>query len=82
MRLHRKVYLWWGTWWAVQLTLMADEWSAGVRINLPRPMLDIYFGPLTISFGRHAVYTDPRTREWDSCRGMLFESDPVKARVL
>ena len=82
MRLHRKVWLWWGRWWAVQLTLMADEWSAGVRLNVPRPMLDIYLGPLTIAFGRHAVYTDPRTREWDSCRGLLFEGDPVRARVL
>jgi hypothetical protein len=67
---------------------MVDEWSAGMRINLRRPLLDIYLGGLTIAFGRHAVYTDPRTREWDSCRGMLFPDDPrfpldaVRARVL
>lgn len=88
MRLHKKVWLWWGKWWAVQFTAMSDEWSAGVRVNVRRPLLDLYFGPLTIAFGRHAVYTDPRTRTWDSCRGMLFQDDPrfpldeKEARVL
>jgi len=88
MRLHRKVFLWWGKWWAVQLTLMWDEWSLGIRANVKRPMIDFYLGGLTISFGRHAVYTDPRTRTWDSCRGMLFPDDPrwpldeKEARVL
>jgi hypothetical protein len=88
MRLHKKIHLWWGTWWAVQLVLVADEMSAGVRINIRRPLLDVYLGPLTIAIGRHAVYTDPRTRTWDSCRGMLFPDDPhhpldaVSARML
>ncbi len=88
MRLHRKVWLWWGRWWAVQFTRMADEASLGVRVNFRRPLLDLYFGPLTVAFGRHAVYTDPRTRHWDSCRGMLFPDDPhwpldpKEARVL
>lgn len=88
MRLHKKVFLWWGKWWAVQLTLMLDEWSLGVRLNVKRPLLDLYFGGLTIAFGKHAVYTDPRTRTWDSCRGMLFPDHPQfpldekEARVL
>jgi hypothetical protein len=84
-RIHRKVWLWWGRWWAVQLVRQWDEWSLGVRLNLRRPMLDCYAGPLTIAFGRHAVYTDPRTRTWESCRGMLFPDDPyhpIDARVL
>jgi hypothetical protein len=76
MRIHRKVWLWWGKHWAVQLTLLHDgEVSLGVRLNYLRPLLDLYFGPLTVALGRHAVYTDPRTRHWDSCRGMLFPDD-------
>lgn len=88
MRLHKKVYLWWGAWWAVQWVPVADEISLGWRLNRRRPLLDVYLGPLTIAVGRHAVYTDPRTRTWDSCRGMLFPDDPhhpldaVSARVL
>lgn len=82
MRLHKKVWLWWGKRWAIQFTAMWDEWSLGIRLNVRRPLLDLYFGGLTIAFGKHAVYTDPRTAQWDSCRGMLIEADPVKARVL
>jgi len=72
MRLHKKVWLWWGRWWAVQFTNEWFEIAPGIRVNFKRPMVDIYTGPLTIAFGRHAVYTDPRTRTWDSCRGMIF----------
>jgi hypothetical protein len=67
---------------------MWDEWSLGLRLNVRRPLLDLYFGGLTVAFGKHAVYTDPRTRHWDSCRGFLFADDarfpldPVSARVL
>jgi hypothetical protein len=76
MRIHRKVWLWWGKHWAVQLTLLHDgEISHGWRLNYRRPLFDLYLGPLTIALGRHAVYTDPRTRNWDSCRGMLFPDD-------
>ena len=88
MRIHRKVWLWWGCWWAVQFPAMIKEASLGVRINFKRPLLDIYCGPLTVAFGKHAVYTDPRTRTWDSCRGMLFPNsayfplDEVEARIL
>lgn len=72
MRIHKKIWLWWNKWYAIQFTNMWDEYSLGVRINTKRPMIDFYFGGLTISLGKHAVYTDPRTRHWDSCRGMLF----------
>jgi hypothetical protein len=83
--IHRKVWLWWGPWWAVQWVHMWDEASLGIRFNWQRPLLDLYFGPLTIAFGKHVVYTDPRTAQWDSCRGMLFPDDqhhPLDARVL
>lgn len=88
MRIHRKVWLWWGRWWAIQWVWLHDEVSLGVRCNWRRPLVDVYCGPLTIAVGRHAVYTDPRTRTWDSCRGMLFPDsghfplDAVEARVL
>jgi hypothetical protein len=90
MRLHRKVWLWWGRWWAVQFDRsgLSHEFPVGLRPDWGRPMVDFYVGPFTIAFGRHAVYTDPRTRHWDSCRGMLFPDDahwpldPVEARVL
>lgn len=78
MRLHKKIWLWWGKWWAVQFSMLDDGecFVFGIRHNCKRPLLDIYLGShLTISFGRHAVYTDPRTRHWDSCRGMLFPDD-------
>ena len=87
-RMHRKVWLYWGRWWAVQWMGLWDEASLGIRLNWRRPLLDLYGGPLTIAFGRHAVYTDPRTRHWDSCRGMLFPDDrcapldAIDARVL
>lgn len=87
MRVHRKVWLWWGKWWALQFANQWEEFPVGLRPHWRRPMLDIYFGPLTLALGRHAVYTDPRTREWDSCRGMLMGDDPrfdsgTRARVL
>lgn len=91
MRIHHRVWLWWGRWWAVQFVALWDEVALGMRCNLRRPVLDLYLGPLTIAVGRHAVYTDERARYRDSCRGMLFHDDPhwplpdadaVKARIL
>ena len=88
MRLHRKVWLWCGRWWAVQRDLSGHEITLGGRLNWRRPLFDLYVGPWTFAVGRHAVYTDPRTRHWDSCRGMLFPDDahwpldPVEARGL
>ena len=88
MRMHHRVWLFWGKWWAVQFVALWDEVSLGIRFNMRRPVVDLYIGPLTIALGKHAVYTDPRTRTWDACRGMLFPDDayfpldPVEARVL
>lgn len=70
-RHHRKVMLAWGAWWAVQLYLF-PQLSLGLRLELKRPMLDVYLGPLTIAFGRHPILTDERVRYADSCRGFLF----------
>lgn len=89
--IHRKVWLAWNRWGAVQFARQWDELSCGVRLNWKRPLLDLYLGPLTLAVGKHAVYSDPRTRTNDSCRGMLFpddhrwplnEADAVKARIL
>jgi hypothetical protein len=75
LRSHRKVFLWWSSWWAAQLVLM-PELSLGIRLEPRRPMLDLYLGPLTLAIGRHPVLTDERTRHMDSCRGFLFADEP------
>jgi len=85
MRIHKKVWIWWSKWWAIQYAHFWNEFPVGIRPNWQRPMLDLYIGPLTVSIGKHAVYTDPRTRHWDSCRGLLFHDDPnhpIDPRVL
>lgn len=88
--IHKKVYLAWSKWIAFQFARQWDEMSLGVRVNWRRPLIDIYCGPMTLAIGRHAVYTDPRTRTWDGCRGFImpdnpqfpFAGDTVEARIL
>lgn len=76
MRVHRKVWLWWGKWWAVQVQLPVTL-SLGVRLEFSRPMLDFYVASLTLSIGRHPAITDESVRHSDSCRGFLFTDDEV-----
>jgi hypothetical protein len=78
--LHRKVTVWYGEWWAVQLVRML-EISLGFRVEPRRRFVDIYLGPITIAIGHHAVLTDPRLKGFDSCRGFLF-ADAEEARVI
>lgn len=70
-RLHRKVFLWWTDYFAVQFVAV-PEFSIGIHLEPARPLLDIFIGPLTIAFGKHPALTDPRTRERHSCRGFLI----------
>ena len=81
LRLHRKVFIWYGRWWAIQFVRMWDEFGFGIRPIFRRKLLDIYLGPITIAFGKHPVLTDPRTRQRDCCRGFVFEDDEV-AKIL
>jgi hypothetical protein len=77
-RLHRKVYLWWGRWWAVQVVTMFEV-ALGVAFHWRRPMLDIYLGPLTIALGRNAVLTDQHDRLRGRCRGFIIAGGPDEA---
>lgn len=70
-RIHRKVWLAWGRWWAVQVYLF-PQFSLGVRFET-RPLLDIYVGPVTLALGRHPLVTDQYARFADSCRGFVFD---------
>lgn len=76
MRLHRKVWVWWGQWWAVQIQLPVTV-ALGIRVEWLRPMIDLYVGPVTIAIGRHPILTDQRVRHADSCRGFLFSDSEL-----
>lgn len=73
---HRKVMLWWGRWWAVQLYL---DWyiSVGLHIDFRRRYLDIHFLLLIFSVGDNPVITNERDRLKGSCRGFLFRDSPL-----
>jgi hypothetical protein len=75
-RIHRKVWLAWGRWWAFQLQLQPTI-SLGIRLELARPMLDLYIGPMTFALGRHPILTDESKRHMDSSRGFIFSMDEV-----
>jgi hypothetical protein len=75
-RLHRKIWLAWGRWWAFQIQ-MPVTLSLGVRVELARPMVDLYVGPATLALGRHPLVTDESVRTADSCRGFVFSEKEV-----
>lgn len=75
-RIHRKVWLYWGRWWAVQVQWQPTI-SVGVRVEYDRPLLDLYFGPLTVAVGNHPVLTRESSRTADSCRGFLFADQEI-----
>jgi len=77
LRVHRKVWLAWGRWWAMQL---APEWmQLGIHVELRRPLLDLYIGPLTLAFGNHPALTDIHTAQRHSCRGFFIGNYPDEA---
>lgn len=76
LRLHRKVWLAWNSWVAVQIQ-MPVTLALGIRVELARPMVDIYIGPLTVAIGRHPCLTDERVRRADSCRGFTFSDQEI-----
>lgn len=78
MKMHKKVFLWWGKWWAIQWVNML-EISLGVAFHWRRPMLDIYLGPLTIALGRNAVLTEQHDRLRGRCRGFIIAGSPDEA---
>ena len=70
MCVHPKVWIWWGSWWAVQLIWM-PEVSLGLRLRVHRPLLDIYLGPLTIALGHLPHCTEFWAQQAYSCRGFF-----------
>ena len=77
-RQHRKVWLWWNAWLALQF--VSNEWfSFGVHMEPSRPLLDLFLGPLTVSVGHHPILTDERWKHRHSGRGFLYhgEEPPV-----
>jgi len=77
VRLHPKVWLWWGRWWAAQYLDTRDEVSIGIRLNWRRPLLDLYVGPLTVALGRRPEMTNPNEAQSNSCRGFRIADKPV-----
>ena len=75
-RLHSKIWLAWGRWWAFQIQ-MPVTFALGIRLELRRPMMDLYVGPATLALGRHPLLTDERVRHADSCRGFVFREEEV-----
>lgn len=76
MRVHRKVWLWWGTGWAVQL-YRAPYISLGIHVDFRRPYVDLHVGWFIFSVGNRPISTDERDRKRHTCRGFLFADDPV-----
>ena len=75
-RLHRKVWIAWGPWWAAQL-YWAPYLSFGIHLEPRRPLLDLHLLWLILSFGPDAHITGQRDRHRHSCRVFLFADDPV-----
>lgn len=76
MWLHRKVWLAWGSWWAVQVYWYPSI-SVGLHVDLRQPYLDLHLGMLTCSVGWNPVLTNPADRYRGSCRGFLFGDEPI-----
>jgi len=72
MRVHRKVWLWWGSGWAVQF-VATPAGGVGVHLDFRRPGIDLHLGPFTFAVGRNAVRTPPDEAFLLRCRGMLVE---------
>lgn len=71
MRLHRKVWLWHGSWWAVQLYVNRYV-SLGFHIDFQRPLIDLHLGWLIVALGRRPEITLEAEAQRQSCRGFLF----------
>jgi len=76
VRIHRKVWLWWGRWWAVQI-YAAPYVSVGLHVDLAMPYLDVHFLWVIASVGNNPVITNERDRHKGSCRGFLFRDSPL-----
>lgn len=76
MRLHRKVWLWYGPWWAFQIQ-RGQYVSAGIHVDWGKPYVDVHFGWGILSVGKNPVMGHWQDRTRGSCRGMLRPDVPV-----
>jgi hypothetical protein len=77
-RLHRKVFIAWNSWAAVQVVFRV-EIALGVAVHWDRPMIDFYLGPVTIALGRTPVLTNQHERLRGRCRGFIIAGSPDEA---
>lgn len=76
MRLHRKVWIWWGRWWAAQL-MINTYFSLGVHIEFRRPYIDVHVGWFIFSIGNRPERSDLIEQVRWTSRGFLRTTDPV-----
>jgi hypothetical protein len=70
-RLHRKIWLWSGEWWALQLYINRYL-SVGVHVDCQRPLIDIHAGWFILALGRRPEITLDADAQRQSCRGFLI----------
>jgi hypothetical protein len=71
VRIHRKIWLWYGKHWAVQLYINRYI-SLGIHLDFQRPLLDIHFFWFTFAFGHRPEITPSVDAQRQSCRGFLI----------
>jgi len=76
MRTHRKTWIWFGRWWAIQLHL-APCLSFGVHLDLRRSYVDLYVACFSFTVGDNPVLTDAAEWKLNRCRGFITQDRPV-----
>ena len=80
MQLHRKIWLWYGHGWAVQL-YKNQYVSLGFHFDWHQPLLDLHLGWFIVALGHRPEITPEADKRRQSCRGFLF-SETMKEPVL
>ena len=77
MRTHRKVWVWWGRYWAVQLIWLPWEFGLGIWMEPRRPLLDIHLLWFTIAIGERPALTAEWQNSIHSGRGFFTGDYPT-----
>lgn len=75
-RAHRKVWLLWGNWWAIQL-YVGRYFSLGIHLDFRKPYFDLHFGWFTFSVGNDPIHTPQAEWKQQRCRGFITQDEPV-----
>jgi hypothetical protein len=78
VRIHRKVFLWWGRWWACQ-AMLVPELSLGVRVEWRTPLLALFVGPVTLLIGNYPVLRDVAGSQRYGAVGFIVKGTPEEA---